>query len=103
MTSKGRRFRIENVTLWTVSTGKAVGMEGDQGKVLGQAAVFSEFTWLDDGDSPECARAPLARARSFPAPVACGMSCAEPCARLPPVPGRGRPGRSGASGPGACS
>lgn len=54
VTSKGRRFRIENVTLWTVSTGKAAGMEGEQGKILGQAATFREFTWLDDGDAPEC-------------------------------------------------
>lgn len=59
VTAKGRRFRIEGVTLWTVSTGKAAGMEGEQGRVLGQAAVFTELTWLDDGETPECGTRPL--------------------------------------------
>ena len=47
VTSSGRRFRLENATLWQVTTPKGEGLEGDQGKALGQAATFATVTWLD--------------------------------------------------------
>ena len=47
VTSAGRRFRLENATLWGVSTPKGEGLEGEQGKGLGQAATFATITWLD--------------------------------------------------------
>ena len=47
VTSAGRRFRLESATLWGVTTPKGEGLEGEQGKGLGQAATFATVTWLD--------------------------------------------------------
>jgi len=48
VTSTGRRFRIEGATLWQVHTPQGEGLEQEgQGASLGQAATFSEVTWLD--------------------------------------------------------
>ena len=47
VTSAGRRFRLENATLWGVTTPKGEGLEGEKGKGLGQAATFATVTWLD--------------------------------------------------------
>jgi hypothetical protein len=43
----GRRFSIENASLWGVCTPKGEGLEGVQGASLGQAATFATVTWLD--------------------------------------------------------
>jgi hypothetical protein len=48
VTSSGRRFRIEDATLWQVRLPSGDGLESeDQGKCLGQAATFSYVTWVD--------------------------------------------------------
>jgi len=48
VTSTGRRFRIEDATLWQVRLPSGDGLEmEDQGKCIGQAATFTDITWLD--------------------------------------------------------
>ena len=48
VTSSGRRFRIEDATLWQVRLPSGDGLESeDQGKCLGQAATFTHITWVD--------------------------------------------------------
>ena len=41
-TSKGRRFKINSATVWTISD--------RDGNKTGQAVRFDSFAWLDDGD-----------------------------------------------------
>ena len=46
VTASGRRFTINDATLWTMRTPTGPGREL-QGVMQGQAAVFSSVTWLD--------------------------------------------------------
>lgn len=45
ISSTGRRFRIENVTVWN--------LRGPNGEYAGQAATFAEWVYLDADKSPE--------------------------------------------------
>ena len=54
----GRRFRIEDATLWCMRAPSNPGVDGgQQGKLLGQAAVFRTFSWVDPPKAGELGEA----------------------------------------------